>query len=91
MVGKIAPAAEPKLGLVVYENTNYYVTIGIPPATDQFPNPRAGYLVISKETGVEETFHSIRSHAVGWADSLSEQLMADATAEVETIEATELN
>lgn len=58
----------------VYENKNYVILVGVPPATKDDPEPVVAYLIYNKKTEVLEYFHSVLFHARGWADHFSDML-----------------
>lgn len=49
--------------------------IGIPPVTQDMPNPIDAYLIVNKETGVIESWHSILFYAKQTADHLHSMLI----------------
>jgi hypothetical protein len=59
---------------MVYENSRYVVSIGVPPKTREFPEPINSYLVHNKETGVLEYFDSVLYRAKETADQLRDLL-----------------
>lgn len=59
----------------VYENEHYEVVVGIPPSTPDMPNPITAYLVINKETGVTESWHSVLFYVKQNADLFNDMLV----------------
>jgi hypothetical protein len=60
---------------LVYQNENYKLIVGVPPATPQDPEPTVGYLIVNKETGVLESWHSILFYAKQNADMFNKLLL----------------
>jgi len=58
----------------IYENKNYKVIVGVPPATEQLPNPIDCYLVVNKETNVIEYWESVLFYAKQRADLFDRML-----------------
>lgn len=58
-------------GKVVYTNSRYEVFVGAPEITTERPCPRAEYLIVNKETGVQEYSHTVLFIAKDWADNFA--------------------
>lgn len=60
--------------MIVYENKNYAIKVGIPPKTPDFPEPFEVYLIVNKTWGVTEYFHQVLPYAIRWADQFNDIL-----------------
>lgn len=59
---------------IVYENDNYKVVVGYPPASREYPQPLLGYLITNKQYNVVEYFNQMLPYAKNMADELDKVL-----------------
>lgn len=55
----------------IYENSRFVIYIGMPERTRDRPDPHNEYLIVNKETGVQEYSHTVLVIAKDWADSFA--------------------